>query len=308
MPTWKGMLDTRRVVVCCLVVLAPQFALSVAGAATTTTTSAPTTTTTVPIGRSGATDPPPTTPTPTTIPAAPTPFTLPTDFGLQLVLAQNQAKQDLAVAQLQLPGARKDRDAAKKEDLRAKEQLKTLTASARAAEAKLDATRRHLRVVAAQAYIHANGGEIEAAISSLLNAKSAVEVASQLHIISKYGSNEKDALAEYLSLKERVDRQVAVISDLRDRTSRRLKSAQQHLADVHTTITNASKKISDTLLGIAKFQAAATSASSPILGPSRLTANQMADYLMSQGAHTKDRKSTRLNSSHSRASRMPSSA
>jgi len=53
---------------------------------------------------------------------------------------------------------------------------------------------------------------------------------------------------------------------------------------VQKTIANSSKKIAATLVGIAQFQAAATSASSPILGPSRLSANQMADYLMAQHA------------------------
>ena len=286
MPTWKGMFDVRRLAVLCLVALAPQFALSAAGAATagsTTTTTPPTTTTTVPVGHSGATAPPSS--TPTTIPPAPSPFSLPTGYGYELVVAENRAQMDLTAAQLQLPGAKKDRDAAQHDDTLAQQELKTLNASAQKTAAQLDKTRQHLRVVAAQAYIHANGGEIEVAISSVLNSNSAVEVASQLHIISEYGNNERDALADYLSLKERVDRQVAVISDLRDRTSRRLKATQQRLDDVQHGITDAQQRIKATFLGIAKFESAATSASSPILGPSRLSANQMADYVMWTGAH-----------------------
>jgi hypothetical protein len=132
--------------------------------------------------------------------------------------------------------------------------------------------------------MHANGGEIEAAVSSLLNAKSAVEVASQLHMISEYGSNEKDALSDYLSLKRRVDSQISVISGLRDRTSRQLKTTQQRYDDVTHAISDAQGRIKAALQGVAEFEAAATSASSPILGPSRLSANQMADYVVSTGA------------------------
>jgi hypothetical protein len=290
------MFHVRRVAVLCFVALAPQLSLTAAGAATyspTTTTvpsptttvpsPTPTTTTTVPLGRSGATSPPP--PTPITIPPAPSPFALPTNYGVQLVLARSQAQKDLAAAQAQLPAAKTARDAAAHDDTLARAQLKTMIASERDTEAKLAKTRQHLRVVAAQAYMRANGGEIEATVSSLLNSKSAVEVASQLHMISEYGSSEKDALADYLSLKRRVDSEVSVITDLRDRTGRQLKTTQQRYDDVTHAIADAQGRIKAALQGIGKFEAAATSASSPILGPSRLSANQMADYLMSTGAH-----------------------
>jgi hypothetical protein len=294
------MFHVRRVALLCVVALAHQFALTAAGAATylptTTTTTVPaptttvpapsptpTTTTTVPIGRSGATSPPPS--TPSTIPPGPPPFALPTNYGVQLVLQQSQARKDLAAAQSQLSDAQTARDAAQHDDTVAHAQLKTLNAKEQDTEAKLTKTRQHLRVVAAQAYMHANGGELEAAVSSLLNSRSAVEVASQLHMISAYGSNEKDALSDYLSLKRRVDSQISVISDLHDRTSRELTTTQQRYDDVTHAIADAQARIKAALEGIAKFEAAANSASSPILGPSRLSANQMADYVMSTGAH-----------------------
>jgi hypothetical protein len=203
MPTWKGMFDVRRVSVAVVVTLVPFCTLSVAGAATTTTSSG-TTPTTV---KAKAAKPPPAPPT-TVKPKPPAAFALPTDFGLQLVLAQEQAQKDLSAAQLGLAPARREVSDAQHADTLAQQELKQLSASAQATAAKLDATRQHLRVVAARAYIHAGSADIAAAISSLMNAQSAVDIASQIHMITSYGSNEKDALEEYLELKKRVDRQV----------------------------------------------------------------------------------------------------
>jgi len=52
---------------------------------------------------------------------------------------------------------------------------------------------------------------------------------------------------------------------------------------VKKTIEDSALKIVETLTGIQKFTEAATSASSPILGPSRLTANQMAAFIERNG-------------------------
>src|SRR5262249_2483797 len=143
-------------------------------------------------------------------------FGLPTDFGLQLINEQASAKAALASAQAALPGAKKKLKVAQKDDTSAQKRLKSLTATAQKTEAQLEATRSHLRAAAAQAYIHADSGDLAAAITAYTNASSAVEVGSQLHLISTYGTNEQEALDQYLSLKARVDSQVSAISDLRD--------------------------------------------------------------------------------------------
>src|SRR4051794_24504528 len=255
MPTWLRM-SGRRVGVTLCVTLAPFCALSAAGAVPANDASS-TTTTTI------KADPPP-------------PFGLPSDFGLQLVQAQAQAKLDLTAAQARLGPARRAATRARHEDALARRQLQRLNATARATARRLDATREHLRVAAAQAYIHADGAGLAAAISTFTDANSAVDVASKLHMISTYDSNQRDALQDYLDLKARVDRQLRTISELKDRTSRLLAAATQQVNDTKRSIDDAAHRIADTMVGIAKFEAAATSASSPILGPSRLHANQMA--------------------------------
>jgi hypothetical protein len=269
------MFSTRRVPVALATVLAPLLALSVAGAAAKTTGS---TTTTQPSTHiAGGTVPTSTTTIP---PNAPGPaFGLPTDFGFQLVQQQNEAKVAMAAAKKALPAAEKQAKSAKKSDVAAQKQLRELDARARKTEKKLSDTRAHLRIAAAQAYMHAGQADLLLALDQLASASSAVDVERKIHLITTYGSNEKQALEEFLRLKALVDRQTLVISEVRDRTGRALKHASEHLADLKKTITDSAKKIAETTAGIEKFQTEATSAASPILGPSRLSANQMAAYL-----------------------------
>jgi hypothetical protein len=233
----------------------------------------------------GATPPGDTVPstTSTTVKAVPPPaFALPADFGLQLIQAQAKAKVDLVTAQTRLGPAIRAAQRAKREDVLARRQLKQLTASAHATALQLDATRQHLRDAAAEAYVNADAAGLAAAISSFTSANSVVDVASKLHMISTYDSSQRDALQQYLDLKARVDGQVNEISDLRDRTSRMLLAATQGLSDVKHGIDDAAHRMANTLVGISKFEAAATSASSPILGPSRLSANQMAAFVKAE--------------------------
>jgi Mannosyl-glycoprotein endo-beta-N-acetylglucosaminidase len=282
MPTWKGMFNARRVPVTLCVTIALICAPSVAAAVTPTSNGG----STAPDGSGapGTTTPSTLVPGPGNTPAPPA-FSLPTDFGLQLINEQNAAKDAIAGAQKALPDARKSLAAAQHEDSLAQKRLKSLSSTARATEAKLAATRSHLRAAAAQAYIHADSGDLAAAISSFTNASSAMEAGSQLHLISSYGNNEEEALQQYLSLKARVDSQVSAISDLRDRTSRALSTAKKNLNALQSTIASSKKQLAAALAGIKEFEAAATSASSPILGPSQLSANQMADYVMANGGH-----------------------
>jgi hypothetical protein len=270
MPTWKGMFTARRAPVTLCALIACVCAPSVAWAGPTTTTRGSTPTTTAPT-------------TSTTVPAPPPAFGLPTDFGFQLVQQQQQAKADLSAAQSAMPGAKAVLEQADRSAKRVRAQLKKLSATAQRNARKLDASRAHLRIVAARAYMHANAADLAAAISSITNATSAVDAASHLHLITTYGNSEKAALDEYVSLKKRLDRQVTEISDLRDRTEGVLKRARTTVNDLQHTIDGSVKKLTSLVTGIKAFEASATSASSPILGPSRLSANQMADYITSQG-------------------------
>jgi Mannosyl-glycoprotein endo-beta-N-acetylglucosaminidase len=243
--------------------------------ATTTTTSSPSSTT---VPESGPT-------TSTTIPGPPPAmpvFTLPTNSGLELLQTMQKAKDDVKVAQAGLRPAKRGVVAALKKDAEARRKRKKLEAVARQTQQRLDKTRTLLHQAAAQAYIHAGNANLVNAISGYLNTKSAVEAGSQLHVIGTFGSNQKALLDEYLALKERVDRQVTQIREVAARAAATVRAAKKRVATLNTTIADARTRIAVALAGIHDFQTAATSATSPILGPSRLSAKQMADYVVAQ--------------------------
>ena len=101
-------------------------------------------------------------------------------------------------------------------------------------------------------------------------------------MLGTFGSNQKNLLDEYLALKQRVDGQVAEIQGVSDRAAATVRNANKRLDDLRATIADSRTRIAVSLAGIHDFQTAATSATSPILGPSRLTAKQMADYVVAQ--------------------------
>jgi hypothetical protein len=244
---------------------------AVAGAATTTTT-APSSTTT-----GGA-------PTSTTIPPNMPAFTLPTDDGLKLVQAHNQAALDIVASQGAIRPAQRDAKDARARFEKVRRQLRKLNARARKTAQRLAASREHLRAAAVQAYIHSGSSQLSTALASLSSASSAVDAGSQLHMIGTYGRGEKDALDEYTALKKKVDAQVRLISERYDSAHNLFNKAIDKLKLIRLTIAGAKQRLAESMLGMLQFHEAATSALSPILGPSLLSAKQMADYLEKIGA------------------------
>jgi len=215
----------------------------------------------------------------------PAPFTLPTDFGIQMVQQLQFAQAALKADTPKLAPAQRRAAAAKKHDVVVRGQLAKLNAEERQSERQLADSRARLRQTAAEAYIHAGSGQLVAAVTALMSPKSAVDIGSELHVLGTYGSSATNALKEYLTLKPQVDEKVAQISELADRSARDLKTAKQELAEVQAQIAKDKAAIVAATKGIAAFHAAATSASSPILGPNRLTAKQMADFVVASGGH-----------------------
>jgi hypothetical protein len=264
MPTWNVMLVGRRggsaLVVGMLAFGALWLAPATSGAVAATTTSAPLSTT-------------------TTLPAA---FGLPTDEGFKLVQAQTQAQLTILASQPALVAAQRQTRAAQLALDGVRAERDRLDAQGHATAIRLDATRARLRAAAVAAYVHAGGGELDAAISSFASASSAVDIGRQMHMIGTYGNNQKDALDAYLALKAQVDEQIRVISDRFNAATRARHDAMTRRDGLRLHIADAKQQLSNAVLGIMNFHQQATSALSPILGPGRLSARQMADYVKSE--------------------------
>ncbi len=231
----------------------------------TTTVPGPTTTTTIP-------------PPPAAMPA----FTLPTNSGLQLLQTMQGAKLDLKAAQGGIAAAQRRVAAATKADNAARRESNRLSGIAKKTQAQLDSTRTLLHQAAAEAYIHAGDAQLMTAIEGYLNTNSIVDAGSQLHVLGTFGSNTTNLLDQYLALGRQVAAQLTASRTVSARAVDGLRAAKAHLAKLHTTIDDSNTRIAVALAGIHDFQTAATSATSPILGPSLLTAKQMADFTVAE--------------------------
>lgn len=263
----------------------PTTTTTVASPSTTAKSAAPTTTTTTttpPGSTPPSSTPPSTTPPP---PAAMPVFSLPTDSGLQLLQQMQTAKAGLQAASLGLGPATRDVAMARRQLIAARKEVHRLEGVEAATQHKLDRTRDLLHQAAVEAYIHAGDSKLMTAIEGLFNTNSIVDAGAQLHILGTFGSNESNLLDEYVALKRQVDDQLAHIRDVSDKAERKLAGAKKRLSDLHKSINASRTLIAVSMAGIHDFETAATSATSPILGPSRLTAKQMADYIVANHYH-----------------------
>jgi len=230
-----------------------------------------------PVSTPPSSTPPISTPPP---PVAMPVFTMPTESGLQLLQQMQAAKLSLSAASLGLGPATRAVTRARGQLNAARKEVRRLEGVERATEKKLTQTETLLHEAAAEAYIHAGDANILSVIDGVINTNSIVDASAQLHLLGSFGSKESDLLDQYLALKKKVDGQLAHIRDVSRRAERRLAIANKRLNDFRKTINDARTLIAVSLAGIHDFETAATSATSPILGPSRLTAKQMADYIV----------------------------
>src|SRR5262249_3456788 len=70
-----------------------------------------------------------------------------------------------------------------------------------------------------------------------------------------------------------------------ERASRDLASAEHQVRRSEAAVATAQRRITDAQAGIRRFFRAATTASSPIMGPSLLSAHQLAAFVRAHGAH-----------------------
>jgi mannosyl-glycoprotein endo-beta-N-acetylglucosaminidase len=106
-----------------------------------------------------------------------------------------------------------------------------------------------------------------------------------MHLIGSFSDQQEQLIEEYEALKVKLVAEQEEVAAQRREADVMLAAAKQRVADDKTAIAHAHVRLTATVLGIAEFEKAATSASSPILGPSILTAQQLADYVRASGYH-----------------------
>ena len=269
----------RRVALTVALATALVMPASAAYAAPTTTTSSTTTTTTRP-------SPSTTTTTlgPSQVPPPPA-FSLPLDYGLKLLAQRAEAGKDLLKYGAALPDDRKAAQAAQAQWNVLQRKLTRLEAQVRKTQHDLDIAHDNLRQAAVDAYINAGSGRLETAIAAIARAGSALDASRTMHLIGSFSDQQNELVQEYEALEARLVAQREEVAAQKRDADVMLASARAKVTQDSTQIAHAHVRLTATVLGIMQFEQAATSASSPILGPSLLSAQQLADFVRASGFH-----------------------
>lgn len=217
-------------------------------------------------------------------PAVPAPFPLPLDTGTRAVA-------DLARARAELPAARAAASAAAalRADLddrwvRLGRALDQAQAAERAATVAVDAARREVRELAVRAYVHgSSGGSVAAAVESFGTATDVVSLGRDLRLIEQVGSERTQELARRRAVFGAAKQRVTDLLASRDELARRRDDAGRRFAAALRAAQEATDRIDGDLALIEQFHRAATTSASPILGPSRLSAGDLAAFVLRSG-------------------------
>src|SRR3954453_3872856 len=169
---------------------------------------APTTTsTTGPKAKPGA--PSTTLPTTTTtidpksVPPPPA-FTLPIGLGLELLAQRDAANKDLLTYSAALPGDRAQLAEVQKTWDALQKRLDKLRAQVRKTQHDLDEAHEAIQAAGVEAYMSSGSGRLEAAITALASAGSALDYSRTIHLIGSFGDQQDDLIKEYTALEARL--------------------------------------------------------------------------------------------------------
>jgi len=277
----------RGAVALVLALIAGLVAPSAAFAAPKTTTSKPTPTTKPkPAKPTKPSTPGPTTTTldPKSVPPPPA-FGLPLDLGLKLLAQRDEANKDIFTYGAALPVDQANERAAEVRWKALQRKLDKLRARVRETQHDLDLAHEAIRAAAVEAYMNSGSSRLTAAISALATASSALEAGRSMHLIGSFGDQQNDLVKEYVALEKKLKADKQKVQVRKDAADVMLAEAHAKVESDKTEVAHARVRLTTTVIGILAFEKAATSASSPILGPALLTAQQLADFIRARGYH-----------------------
>ena len=214
---------------------------------------------------------------------APAAFPMAMDSGTRFVRERAQARRDISRAEAELSVA-----SARQQGIQ--EQVDALTAEqtrldgeAQAASAQVDAARLRVAALAATAYKQAGGGEVDASLEAARSAQDVLDLSWSMRVIRSSGDYALDVFTWHDTVHKGLVEQLTSVTQQRTEAEGDLAAAIDHEADMRALRDSARGRLSEAQNGIAAFHAAARTASSPIMGPSRLSAGAMAAFVRARG-------------------------
>ena len=220
---------------------------------------------------------------PAIAPVGPAPFDMPMDTGPKMMAQAAQAQLDLGTIQPQLAQAAAERDEAQTRWDQLTAHLVYLDGIRSQTIAELDAAKTRLGASAARAYKESGGGRVNAALEAMREADDLLDVSRDLHLISTYGDYELDIVAGLEQRKRDLDQEILNTSRERVTVKERLVVAVAQVTQLTAEVDDANRRLTEANDAMARFKMLATTAGSPIMGPNRLTAQQLADFIRRNG-------------------------
>ena len=205
------------------------------------------------------------------------------DTGPKMMAQAAQARADVATLQPQLASATTERDELQKRWDQLTAQIVHLDDLRSQTVAELQAAKERLGQSAARAYKQSGGGRLNAALDAMSQANDILDASRDMHLISTYGDYELNVVAQLEQQKKVLDKQILDVSKQRATVKERLSEAIVRVDALTTQINTANQNLFLAETALASFKAMATTAGSPIMGPNRLTAPQLADFIRNNG-------------------------
>jgi hypothetical protein len=262
--------------------------VSTASASTTSASTTSTTPTTAPPTAPPTSVPPTSAPPTTEAPLPPPPaFPLGDDFGRLLLLHRRDAVAMLATATTDVATSNQLVDLAAEHVHVARAAQVEARAYARAVSLKLISIQQQIKALAVDAYIMGSSPQFSGALASFASARSVVDLSRNLTFV--HSSN--DRLSELIDLEHRdqtrAAAQVSATTSALTNAVDDSRTAAAGLADAQQRRATAIADIQQSARDQTQFFADATTSASPIMGPSRLTADELVAYITSLGLHPK---------------------
>lgn len=209
-------------------------------------------------------------------------FPMAMDTGPRLLAQKAQAEADLAAVTGIVPAQREEVAALRQHWEALEARLAEMDFLSRRATEQLTAARDRVQRTAADAYKLGASGALGSTVDALTNADDILDLSRDLKLLGDYGSRHDRAIEEYSALKQQADDEVALLTDERSAVRARYESAQRELDDATARVQGAQQRYDDAVAGLRRFHQVAIDSGSPILGPSRLTAEELAAFVESR--------------------------
>ena len=149
-------------------------------------------------------------------------FTLPIDLGLKLLAQRDQANTghpDLR-RRAARPTARNEQAVERTWQRAAAPARAACEAQVRETQHDLDVAHANLQAAAVEAYMNSGSSRLEAAISAIASASSALDASRTMHLIGSFGDQQDELVKQYVALEKRLKAEQRQVSERRTRRRR----------------------------------------------------------------------------------------